>query len=236
MSSSLPIMVDLVASMQSCDGVAALCRQTLRLLDDFIGYDGAICFSVDGTTPEATVAAPGDATALAESLRPHLPAIDASGGIGLKLFADGITRLVGAISFRDALFGGVALWRRGAFHNQACDRMRDALPVLGMAWGALRRAEPVASADSDQQLDRFRGLFPTLSARERQIARCIALGWRNRDIATVLGISQNTVRNHTVRIFEKTEASGRTELAVWLQRAGLVEERENATEHLGVAP
>lgn len=222
MRSSLPLMVDVIASLQSCADLGVLCQQTLSLLDDSIGYDGAICFGRDRSAPDASIATPSDPKALADSLRLHLTAIDASGGIGLKLDADGTTRLVGTISFRAVLFAGVALWRRGPFPAGACDRLRDALPVLGMAWAALARID---RADSDDQLERFRGLFPTLSSRERQIARCIALGWRNRDIATVLGISQNTVRNHTVRIFEKTEASGRTELAIWLQRAGLVEEQ-----------
>jgi DNA-binding CsgD family transcriptional regulator len=48
-------------------------------------------------------------------------------------------------------------------------------------------------------VDFRRGLTP----RERQIVALVAQGLRNREIATQLGISHNTLKNHLQNIFEK---------------------------------
>ena len=53
-----------------------------------------------------------------------------------------------------------------------------------------------------------------LSDRERQIAYSVARGMKNRDIATQLTISENTVKRHLQSIFGKTGARDRLELAV----------------------
>jgi DNA-binding NarL/FixJ family response regulator len=53
-----------------------------------------------------------------------------------------------------------------------------------------------------------------LSDRERQIAFLVARGFKNRDIAQELNISENTVKRHLQSIFNKTGARDRLELAV----------------------
>lgn len=53
-----------------------------------------------------------------------------------------------------------------------------------------------------------------LSDRERQIAYAVARGMKNRDIASQLTISENTVKRHLQSIFGKTGARDRLELAV----------------------
>lgn len=53
-----------------------------------------------------------------------------------------------------------------------------------------------------------------LSDRERQIAYSVARGMKNRDIASQLSISENTVKRHLQSIFGKTGARDRLELAV----------------------
>lgn len=53
-----------------------------------------------------------------------------------------------------------------------------------------------------------------LSVRERQIAALVARGMKNRDIASELHISENTVKRHLQSIFDKTGARDRLELAV----------------------
>ena len=53
-----------------------------------------------------------------------------------------------------------------------------------------------------------------LSERERQISYMVARGMRNRDIATDLAISENTVKRHLQSIFSKTGSRDRLELAV----------------------
>lgn len=53
-----------------------------------------------------------------------------------------------------------------------------------------------------------------LSDRERQISYMVARGMRNRDIASDLSISENTVKRHLQSIFSKTGSRDRLELAV----------------------
>lgn len=57
-------------------------------------------------------------------------------------------------------------------------------------------------------------LFASLTERERQIVAAIAGGASNRDVARTLSVSEQTVKNHLSRIFEKCGVSNRTELAV----------------------
>lgn len=53
-----------------------------------------------------------------------------------------------------------------------------------------------------------------LSERERQISYMVARGMKNRDIASELSISENTVKRHLQSIFSKTGSRDRLELAV----------------------
>lgn len=53
-----------------------------------------------------------------------------------------------------------------------------------------------------------------LSERERQISYMVARGMKNRDIASELRISENTVKRHLQSIFSKTGSRDRLELAV----------------------
>ncbi len=52
-----------------------------------------------------------------------------------------------------------------------------------------------------------------LTDREREIAELVALGRTNREIGEALFLSEHTVRNHLVRIFDKLGVSRRAELA-----------------------
>jgi two-component system NarL family response regulator len=61
-----------------------------------------------------------------------------------------------------------------------------------------------------------------LSAREREILQYVARGMKNREIAEKLFISENTVRNHVISLFEKMGARDRTEATAVAIRQGLV--------------
>ena len=74
-------------------------------------------------------------------------------------------------------------------------------------------ADQVVHAMSNEPQPRSGNLL-RLSERERQIAMLIARGLRNRDIATELQISENTVKRHLQSIFNKTGTRDRLELAV----------------------
>lgn len=63
----------------------------------------------------------------------------------------------------------------------------------------------------------------SLTAREREIIRLIAVGLKNKDVANRLHISDITVRHHLTSIFSKLEVSDRQKLLLLAHRHGLVE-------------
>ena len=60
-----------------------------------------------------------------------------------------------------------------------------------------------------------------LSSRERDIVRQIAQGYKNREIADNLLLSEQTVKNHLHSIFDKVGVSNRLELALYALQTGL---------------
>jgi DNA-binding NarL/FixJ family response regulator len=61
-----------------------------------------------------------------------------------------------------------------------------------------------------------------LSEREMEVLSCVAEGDRNRDIAQQLGISEQTVKAHVVRIMDKLGARDRTQAVAIAIRRGLI--------------
>ena len=55
-----------------------------------------------------------------------------------------------------------------------------------------------------------------LSSREQDIVSKVGEGMKNREIAELLDISENTVKNHLFRIFERLGISSRGELILYL--------------------
>ena len=61
-----------------------------------------------------------------------------------------------------------------------------------------------------------------LTARELEILKLLSRGPTNKQIGHTLGISDNTVRNHVLKIMEKLEVSDRTEAATTAIQRGLI--------------
>ena len=73
-----------------------------------------------------------------------------------------------------------------------------------------------------------------LTSRELDVVAAIVAGDSNRDIATRLGISLQTVKHHLTSVFDKTGVSSRLELALLAIRHGLVAPTDHA--HGPLAP
>jgi DNA-binding CsgD family transcriptional regulator len=61
-----------------------------------------------------------------------------------------------------------------------------------------------------------------LSPRERQVVALVTTGVTNKEIAHNLGISPKTVTNVLTRVFAKTGAQSRTQLAVQVVQSGFL--------------
>ena len=72
-----------------------------------------------------------------------------------------------------------------------------------------------------------------LSPREDQVARLVANGRSNRQIAERLFISEQTVKNHIQSIFRKLAISNRVELTI---RVRSKQQRRSETIREGSAP
>lgn len=83
--------------------------------------------------------------------------------------------------------------------------------LLGTA-GVGQPADPVS-------LDRAPGI---LSPRERDVMRLVASGLSNREVGDALFISEETVKTHLRRIFEKLEVSSRTQAVLRSQQLDLL--------------
>lgn len=55
----------------------------------------------------------------------------------------------------------------------------------------------------------------TLTRREKSVISCLVQGWRNREIAQHLHITEQTVKNHLRTIYDKVGVSDRLELALY---------------------
>ena len=62
-----------------------------------------------------------------------------------------------------------------------------------------------------------------LSQREQEILSLLATGASNKDIATRLNISPNTVKVHLRNIYSKIKVSSRTEATLYAVKSGLVD-------------
>lgn len=64
--------------------------------------------------------------------------------------------------------------------------------------------------------------FQPLSTREMEILKCITRGNSNKEIAKLLGISRQTVKNHMTSILRKLAVNDRTQAAVYALRRGWI--------------
>jgi NarL family two-component system response regulator LiaR len=65
--------------------------------------------------------------------------------------------------------------------------------------------------------------FEDLTSRELEVARLVAQGLSNREIADKLTISHRTVKTHVSNILSKLDLSDRTQLAIYAINAGLID-------------
>jgi len=102
---------------------------------------------------------------------------------------------------------------------------------LGLGLGSRIRWRPEATVDSGsiiaQQIPPRASPdtpsdAPRITKREHEILALIAAGLSNREIAERLFVSENTVKTHSSRLFEKLRVNRRTQAVQVGQRLGLI--------------
>jgi DNA-binding NarL/FixJ family response regulator len=95
---------------------------------------------------------------------------------------------------------------------------KDLLEMIRSAYAGKRRIPPEVAAHLAEHVG-----DETLTAREIDVLRHVAGGNRNRDIAGLLFISEETVKVHIRHIMEKLGASDRTQAVAIAVRRGIVQ-------------
>ncbi|MEU9692157.1 ATP-binding protein [Amycolatopsis japonica] len=129
------------------------------------------------------------------------------------------------------LFGTAAtLWDRcsaepdvavTASHRMFHDATRNALGAerFDLAFAEGRRRNPHDALAGPEALSAGEPAdLPPLTPRESEIARLVAAGLSNRDIAARLVIARRTVETHLQHISHKLDFANRTQLAVWVEQ------------------
>jgi two-component system, NarL family, nitrate/nitrite response regulator NarL len=62
-----------------------------------------------------------------------------------------------------------------------------------------------------------------LTPRELEVLALVVAGYANKEIARACGVSEETIKHHLTRMFDKVGASNRLELAMLATRAGLLD-------------
>jgi RNA polymerase sigma factor (sigma-70 family) len=89
--------------------------------------------------------------------------------------------------------------------------------VLDAVAAAIRRS--AEALDQAGRREQAQAALNALSPREREVARLVALGQPNKQIAAELGISEKTVHIHRQHVMEKAGVSSAAELARLMLRA-----------------
>ena len=83
------------------------------------------------------------------------------------------------------------------------------------------------AATRSTNIDELIKLFETLSAREVEVAEMIQIGENNKRIASVLNITERTVKAHLSSIFKKLNVDDRLHLAIFLKEIEQYRKKNN---------
>jgi len=83
----------------------------------------------------------------------------------------------------------------------------------------------VRSLAAPAMQDAPKGRAATLTRREREVLALVVAGYANKEIAQSFSISEETIKHHLTRMFDKVGATNRLELAVVAAERGLVSDQ-----------
>ncbi|MFF9864520.1 LuxR C-terminal-related transcriptional regulator [Streptomyces sp. NPDC013953] len=122
---------------------------------------------------------------------------------------------------------------------EARGRLRDALVAFERSgarpWAEQTRAELRATGEASGPRREPVALLPGLTPQQLRIARCVAEGATNREVAARLSISPRTVDHHLRNVFALLQVRSRVELSRLMDRAERADEALAADRNSDVA-
>jgi len=203
-------------------------RLAVRSVLDVPGNFEVIGEAEDGTMAVGLVQKTSPDILLLDLLMPSLPGLDALRAITTAGSEVRTVLLCSAINARQVL-EALQLGARGVVLKKKVAELLSALEAVikGQYWIESRSVSNVVQIV--QQLSAANPHPPHsqnrfgLTTRETEIISFITQGFMNRDIASSLSITEETVKRHLTNIFNKVGMSNRLELAVFAIEHGLVE-------------
>lgn len=201
---------------------------TVLVVDDHPLLRDGISIALSNQPDMVLVAEAADGRAGVEAYRKHKPDVTL---MDLQMPVMSGLEALRAIrgEFRDARIVVLTTYRRdaqvmSALQSGACgyllkDMMRKELRDTIRAVHAGKRVIP---AEVAMEMAEFAG-GSALSSREVEVLRCVARGGANREVATELHITEDTVKAHMKSILAKLEAKDRTHAVMLALKRGILE-------------
>jgi len=202
-------------------------RQAVRSVLDVSGGFRVAGEAEDGKMAAELVKETNPDILLLDLLMPNLPGLEALRAITTAGSEVRTVLLCSAISAKQIL-EALQLGARGVILKKRVAELVPALEAVmrGQYWiesqsvsNVVQIVQQLAAANpqTSQPQNRF-----GLTARETEIISFITQGCMNRDIASSLSITEETVKRHLTNIFNKVGMSNRLELALFAIEHGLV--------------
>ena len=119
---------------------------------------------------------------------------------------------------RSAALGADEYLLKGSSRDQLIDGIRRVANGEPLSDESIMRRVRSTMSQDDEGLNEL-----SLTSRETQVLRHVALGLSNREIGCSLMISVETVKEHVQNVLRKINASDRTQAAVWAVKRNLVD-------------
>ena len=172
---------------------AATCTRCLEVANQHDDVDLVI---LDYVLPDAPN---GEALDLLAIQRPQLPVVVLSGHINETLLTSAKVR------------GAAAVLSKNTFSNEL-------LTTIAQLVGA----QPSPTHSSPTTPNYHRKTMPHLTRRQLEVLDLVTQGKTNKEIAKLIGVSDETIKNHISSIFKALGVSSRTEAAIQASHWGLV--------------
>ena len=185
-------------------------------------FNNGIAFALDELPPDVAIIdidGPSDiGLTLARRMKQRLPSI----GVVMLTSNPNDAQLFQALKAQAAAYLGKEI---------AADHLVGAIRRVARGEHIINESLTTRPKVADQVLHQFQELswgtededfISPLTPRETEILNYIAQGYLNKQIALVLGISEQTIKNHVTSVLRKLNANARTEAVIVGLKQGLV--------------